>query len=155
MAELDRKALDDRTAIDRLTGAIARAAGSMTFMVLHAVWFTAWIVLNSTRFAFDRFPYSLLNLVVALEAVFLTSVVLLTQNHMTRLAERRAHLDLQINLLAEQELTAMLHMLHGLCTQAGVRVAIQDARVQQLLTDTDISRIAVALDEKLDAPSGS
>ena len=71
---------------------------------------------------------------------------------MTRVAERRAHLDLQVNLLAEQELTAMLHMLDGLCAQAGVRVAIQDERVQQLLSETDISRIAVALDKGLDPP---
>src|SRR4029077_1517302 len=109
----------------------------------HAVWFAAWIVWNTMRPAFDPFPYSLLNLVVALEAVFLTSVVLMKQNYMTRLADRRAHLDLQVNLLAEQELTAMLHMLHGLCTNAGVHVAIRDERVQQLLAETDIRKIAV------------
>jgi uncharacterized membrane protein len=154
MAELERKALDDRGRLDQLTHAIARIAGSTPFIVLHAVWFSAWIVLNTTRYAFDPFPYSLLNLVVALEAVFLTSVVLMTQNHMTRLGARRAHLDLQINLLAEQELTAMLHMLHGLCTKAGVRVSVHDERVQQLLTDTDIGKIVVALDHELDAPVG-
>lgn len=152
MVELERKALDDRTPIDRLTAAVARVAGSTPFIVLHAILFVAWIVLNNTRFAFDPFPYSLLNLGVALEAVFLTSVVLMTQNHMTRLADRRAHLDLQVNLLAEQELTAMLHMLQGLCTQAGVHVAIRDEHVQQLLTETDIRQIAVALDRGLDAP---
>ena len=152
MVELDRKALDDRPPIDRLTDAIAHTAGSMPFIVLHAIWFAAWIVLNTARVGFDPFPYSLLNLVVALEAVFLTSVVLMTQNHMSRLAERRAHLDLQVNLLSEQELTAMLHMLHGLCTHAGVHVAIRDERVQQLLTETDIRQIAVALDRGMDAP---
>jgi uncharacterized membrane protein len=152
MAELDQKALDDRTPLDRLTDTVARVAGSMPFIALHAAWFAVWILWNDARFAFDPYPYNLLNLVVALEAVFLTSVVLMTQNHMSRLAERRAHLDLQINLLAEQELTAMLHMLHGLCTHAGVHVAIRDERVQQLLTETDIRRIAVALDRGLDTP---
>jgi uncharacterized membrane protein len=152
MVELERKALDDRTPIDRLTDAVTRVAGSTPFIVLHAIWFTAWIVLNGTPSAFDPYPYSLLNLVVALEAVFLTSVVLMTQNHMSRLADRRAHLDLQVNLLAEQELTAMLHMLHGLCTHAGVHVAIRDERVEQLLTETDIRQIAVALDQGLDTP---
>ena len=152
MVELAREARDGRTAIDRLTDTVTRIAGSTTFIAIHAIWFAAWIALNTTRSAFDPFPYSLLNLVVALEAVFLTSVVLMTQNHMTRLADRRAHLDLQVNLLAEQELTAMLHMLHGLCTHAGVHVAIHDERVQQLLTETDIHKIAVALDRGLDAP---
>jgi uncharacterized membrane protein len=148
IAELERKASDDRTCIDRLTEAVARISGSTTFIAIHAIWFVTWIGLNSTHLAFDPRPYSLLNLIVALEAVFLTSVVLMTQNHMTRLADRRAHLDLQVNLLAEQELTAMLHMLQGLCTKAGVEVAIRDERVQQLLTETDIGKIAKALDDQ-------
>ena len=83
----------------------------------------------------------------------LTSIVLLTQNHMTQLADRRASLDLQINLLSEQELTAMLHMLHGLCGRLGVRISIHDERVQQLLAETDVHKIAVALDLGLDAPT--
>jgi uncharacterized membrane protein len=152
MVELAQQARDERTDTDRVTDSVARIAGSTTFITVHAVWFLAWIVLNTTRFAFDPYPYNLLNLVVALEAVFLTSVVLLTQNHMTRLADRRAHLDLQVNLLSEQELTAMLHMLHGLCARLGVNIDIRDERVQQLLAETDIHKIAVALDLGLDAP---
>jgi uncharacterized membrane protein len=137
----------------RITDAIAHRAGSLTFIVIHAVWFAGWIAFNLTRFAFDPYPFSFLNLVVVLEAVMLTSIVLLTQNHMTQLADRRAALDLQINLLSEQELTAMLHMLNGLCTRLGVRISIHDERVQQLLAETDIHKIAVALDLGLDAPT--
>jgi len=155
MVELAQKAKDDRSGVDRMTDAVARIAGSTPFLVVHAVWFGGWVLVNATRFAFDPFPYSLLSLVVVLEAVFLTSVVLMTQNHMTRLADRRAHLDLQVNLLAEQALTAMLHMLHGLCTKAGVRVAIRDERVEQLLAETNIQEIAVALDRGLDAASAA
>jgi uncharacterized membrane protein len=151
MVELAQQARDDRTAIDRLTDSVARIAGSTAFIAAHAVWFTGWIVVNSTRIAFDPYPYGLLNVVVALEAVFLTSVVLLTQNNQTKLADRRAGLDLQVNLLAEQELTAMLRMLHKLCVQAGVDVAIRDERVQQLLVETDVRQIAIALDQGLDA----
>jgi uncharacterized membrane protein len=151
MAELERNALDKRTLVDRVMAAVTRATGSTTFIAVHALWFTAWIALNTTRYAFDAYPFSLLNLIVALEAVFLTSVVLMTQNQMARLTDRRAQLDLQVNLLAEQELTAMLHILHGLCTQAGVKVTIHDERVQQLLTDTDIQKIAGALDRREEA----
>ena len=67
---------------------------------------------------------------------------------MAKLADRRAHLDLQVNMLAEQELTATLHMLHGLCVHAGVSVSIRDERVQQLLKETDIHNIAVVLDRQ-------
>jgi uncharacterized membrane protein len=151
IANLEQDALDKRTPLDRVTAAVARMAGSTMFIAAHAFWFTAWIVLNTTRYAFDAYPFSLLNLIVALEAVFLTSVVLLTQNQMARLTDRRAHLHMQVNMLAEQELTAMLHMLHGLCAHSGVKVRIRDERIQQLLGETDIHKIAVALDLKLDA----
>jgi len=90
------------------------------FIAAHAIWFGGWIVFNSTRFAFDPFPYGLLNVIVALEAVFLTSVVLLTQNNQMRLTDRRAGLDLQVNVLAEKELTAMLRMLPR-CVRRGRR----------------------------------
>jgi uncharacterized membrane protein len=149
IASLEREAFDQRTPVDRVSAAITRVAGSATFIAVHALWFAAWIVLNTTRrYTFDGYPFNLLNLVVALEAVFLTSVVLMTQNRMAKVADRRAHLDLQLNMLAEQELTATLHMLHGLCTHAGVRVSIRDERVQQLLKETDIHKIAVALDRE-------
>jgi uncharacterized membrane protein len=151
IADLERDTRDKRTLADRVTAAVTRVAGSTAFIAVHACWFTAWIALNTTRYAFDAYPFALLNLIVALEAVFLTSVVLMTQNQMAGLTDRRAHLDLQVNLLAEQELTAMLHMLHGLCAHAGVKVTIRDERVQHLLTETDIQQIAVALDRKLDA----
>ena len=134
-----------------MTAAVTRVSGSTTFIAVHAVWFTIWIALNTRDTPSTRIPFSLLNLIVALEAVFLTSVVLMTQNQMAGLTDRRAQLDLQVNLLAEQELTAMLHMLHGLCTHAGVKVTIRDERVQQLLTETDIHKIAGALDRKLEA----
>jgi uncharacterized membrane protein len=149
IGELERHGREERTAVNRITATVTRVAGSTTFIAVHALWFGSWIALNLTRYAFDPYPFALLNLIVALEAVFLTSVVLMTQTHMSRLADRRAHLDLQVNLLAEQELTAMLHMLHGLCTRAGVKVTIRDERVQQLLTETDIQKIAVALDREL------
>jgi uncharacterized membrane protein len=151
IAELERSVLEDRTPVDRLTAAVTRVAGSTTFIAVHALWFALWIALNFTRYAFDPYPFALLNLIVALEAVFLTSVVLMTQTQMSKLADRRAHLDLQVNMLAEQELTAMLHMLNGLCANAGVKVRIHDERVQQLLTETDIQKIAVALDRELAA----
>jgi uncharacterized membrane protein len=148
IGKLEREMLNQQTAVDRMTAAITRVTGSAPFIAAHAVWFVLWIVLNGTSYRFDPYPFQLLNLVVALEAIFLTSVVLMTQNRMAQVADRRAHLDLQVNMLAEQELTAMLHMLHGLCTHAGVEVSIRDERVQQLLEETDIHKIAVALDRE-------
>jgi uncharacterized membrane protein len=150
IAALEREALHDRSAIDRMTDAVTSAAGTAAFLVAHATCFGLWIGLNlSGRATFDPFPFNFLMLVVSLEAIFLTSIVLMTQNRMTRQADKRAHLDLQVNLLAEQELTAMLQMLHALCQRVGVEVTVRGARVEQLLKDTDIHQLATALDREL------
>jgi uncharacterized membrane protein len=76
---------------------------------------------------FDPFPFGFLMLLVSLEAIFLTAIVLMTQNRMRRQADKRAHLDLQVNLLAEQELTAMLQMLNALCERMGVAAPARDS----------------------------
>ena len=148
IADLERQAVDHRSRMERLTDAVTEAAGSPTFIGVHAMWFGLWIVLNR-RGTFDAYPFSLLNLLVSLEAIFLTSVVLMTQNRMTKQADKRAHLDLQVNLLAEQELTAILQMLHALCQKAGAGVKVSDARVEQLLKETDVTQRAVTLEKEL------
>lgn len=149
IASLERQALHDRTALDRVTDTITSTAGSPIFVIAHAAWFTVWIGLNVTGHQFDPFPFNLLTLIVSLEAIFLTGFVLMTQNRMTRQADRRAHLDLQVNMLAEQELTTMLQMLTALCERAGVPGAARDARVAQMAKETDIHTIADAIDREL------
>jgi uncharacterized membrane protein len=150
IAALEREALHDRSRLDRFTDAVTSVAGSPLFIVAHAAWFAAWVALNVMRVpAFDPYPFGLLVLIVSLEAIFLSTAVLMTQNRMQRQADKRAHLDLQVNLLAEQELTTMLKMLTGICQRLDVQVAARDGRVEQLLADTDIHKIAVALDREL------
>ena len=150
IAALERAALHERSMLDRVTDAVTSAAGSASFLVLHAVWFGGWITFNLVHERpFDPFPFGFLILLVSLEAIFLTGIVLMTQNRMTRQADKRAHLDLQVNLLAEQELTAILQMLNALCERMGVAVPARDARVEQLVKETDIHQLASALDREL------
>ncbi len=132
-----------------LTDRITAFAGSTAFICGHAVVFALWVGWNHGARAFDPFPYSLLNVMVSLEAIFLSGFVLMTQNRMTQQADRRAHLDLQVNLLAEQELTAILQMLYALCKKAGTCARVNDARVQTLLEETDIVQLAITLDQEL------
>src|SRR5579871_4011345 len=138
IAELERQAIHQRTGIERITDRVTSFAGHPGFIVGHAVWFATWIWVNRGSNAIDPYPYSLLNVIVSLEAIFLTSFVLMTQNRMNRHADRRAHLDLQVNLLAEQELTAILQMVYALCAKAGTCARINDSRVKTLLEETDI-----------------
>jgi uncharacterized membrane protein len=150
IAALEREALHERSRLDRFTDAVTAAAGSPVFIGAHAAWFGGWITLNMVReHPFDPYPFGLLMLTVSLEAIFLSAAVLMTQNRMQRQADRRAHLDLQVNLLAEQELTTMLKMLAGMCRRLDVKVDADDTSVDQQLQDTDIHTISAAIDRQL------
>jgi uncharacterized membrane protein len=150
IAALEREALHDRSRLDRVTDTVTAIAGSPAFIVVHGIWFVVWITVNLLRRPpFDPYPFSLLTLAVSLEAIVLTGFVLMTQNRMTRQADKRAHLDLQVNLLAEQELTAMLQMLYALCRRSGVAVTLRDGKIKELLKDTDIHQIAIAVDREV------
>src|SRR5690349_1612705 len=106
---LERESRGSRSRLERVADFITSIASSPAFLVGHLIWFGLWIGANSTRNApFDPYPFRLLTLAVSLEAIVLTAFVLMAQSRMTQLADRRAHLDLQINVLAEQELTAIL-----------------------------------------------
>ena len=150
VVELERQAIHQRSMMDRIADAITAFAGSREFIVGHVAWFVSWVLFNRSPSAFDPFPFSLLNVLVSLEAVFLTTFVLMTQNRMTKQADRRAHLDLQVNLLAEEELTAILQMLYALCQKAGTCARVADKRVEQLLKKTDIVKMAMTIDKELD-----
>jgi uncharacterized membrane protein len=155
IAQLEHNAIEDRSPADRLSDGITRVAGSAGFVIAHAIAFAAWILVNVGLLPgirpFDPFPFSLLTLVVSLEAIFLAIFVLMSQNRAARLADRRAHLDLQVDLLAERELTAMLHMLRALCAKEHVVLDGVGTDVNDLLEETDVSQLASDLDEKLPA----
>jgi len=92
-------------------------SGRMVFIYIHAVWFGAWIAWNQGAFGlkpFDPFPYGLLTMIVSLEAIFLSTFVLISQNRLSEEADRRADLDLQIGLLTEHEVTRALQMLDAI-----------------------------------------
>lgn len=152
IAELEQRALHQRSAADRLSDSITRATGSGPFVVFHIIGFALWILLNVRILPvepFDPFPFSFLTLVVSLEAIFLSVFVLMSQNRMTRQAEKRAHLDLQVDMLAEQELTAILRMVQGLCQKQGVEVVFRDDRLEELVKETDVHTVAAALEDRL------
>ena len=117
------KAARQRAPDQRLADAITSFSGRMTFVYIHIVWFSAWILLNSGLFnfePFDPFPYGLLTMIVSLEAIFLSTFVLISQNRMAELSEQRADLDLHIDLLTEYELTRVLQMLDAIQDKLGI-----------------------------------
>lgn len=122
MRQLEDAQLAKRTRADRVAGAIARFCGSMTFVVIHVLAFAGWILFNSLPGIahFDPYPFTFLTLVVSLEAIFLSTFILMSQNYDMRVGERRNQLDLQINLLSEQENTKMLQLLERIAAKVGV-----------------------------------
>ena len=142
-----------RTRTERQTDAVVRFTGSPKFLLPHVILVAGWIVANLNLIpgvkAFDPFPFGILELFVSSESVFLTIFVLISQNRMSRQAERRAHLDLQVGMLAEQELTTMLQMLQELCQHTGVDVKSAAQQVQGFSETTDVHKLASELDQKL------
>ena len=122
MRQLEDAAHARRSAADRAASAIARFCGSITFVWIHVVLFTAWIGYNAFPGLdhFDPYPFTFLTLCVSLEAIFLSTFILISQNYDMRVAERRNQLDLQINLLAEQENTKTLQILERIARKVGV-----------------------------------
>jgi uncharacterized membrane protein len=144
--DLERERRDRRSILERLTDGVSRLASSAAFVAAHVLWFSIWIGMNSLGHAtFDRYPFSLLTLVVSLEAIVLTGFVLMAQSHLTRQADKRAHLDLQINLLAEQELTAILKLQCILAERAGIDLTGVDPRLDELRTHTDVHQLAATI----------
>jgi uncharacterized membrane protein len=149
VSEIEERERKQRSLGEKIAELIAAFCGSMVFVYVHVVWFGAWIVINSMipNLAFDPFPYTFLTLVVSLEAIFLSTFILISQNHETRLTERRNHLDLQINMLAEQESTKTLDLLRKMATQMGVPCDDVDELTKPVEPAELIEKISSAADE--------
>ena len=114
LIRLRLNAAHERGLQDRIADVITSFSGRMSSVYVHIIWFGAWILLNTGSFGvppFDPFPYGFLTMVVSLEAIFLATFVLISQNRLSRKAEHRADLDMHIGLLTEHELTRVLQKL--------------------------------------------
>jgi uncharacterized membrane protein len=153
IAKLEHDAHGRRTATERVSDAITKLAGSMGFLLAQVVLIAGWGLLNLHLIpglkAFDPFPFGVLALLVSSEGVFLTTFVLISQNRMARQSERRSHLDLQVGMLSEQELTTILQMLQKLCQHVGVNVDSSKQEVQAFSETTDVHKLASELEDKL------
>jgi uncharacterized membrane protein len=142
---LEQEAQNDLSALDQAADWVTGMASGPSFVVVHVLWFGIWIALNASGAAAFDPAYNLLMLIVSIEAIMLTGFVLRAQGRMTLQAEKRAHLDLQVNMLAEQELTAILRVLCALGERLGIDVASCDPRVEHFRAQTDVRNIATTL----------
>ena len=151
IAGLEKRAMLNHTMAERIAEALTRWAGSVVFIAIHIVWFAFWVVANIGWIPglapWDPFPFGFLTMVVSLEAIFLSLLVLMAQNRLTRDADKRAQLDLQINMLAEQESTTTLRMLEKICQHLGIDFEAEEEKY--LANETDVNALAKTLEEKL------
>jgi uncharacterized membrane protein len=90
---------------DRAADKVTSFAGSLNFVYIHSVWFGIWILLNiglaGVGLEFDKFPFGLLTMIVSLEAIFLSTFVMVSQNRQAQRSDVRSQLDFETNLRAE------------------------------------------------------
>lgn len=150
-ALLVRKRLENqhKSFQDRIADRITRFTGSMVCVYMHLVIFGAWIAINTGLIpGVPRFDPSLVVLAMAasVEAIFLSTFVLITQNRMTERAAKRANLDLQISLLAEHEITRVIMLVRAMASKMGIEES-NDPELAELVKDVQPERVLDKIEE--------
>jgi uncharacterized membrane protein len=152
IVRLEEQALENRPLGARVAERITAIASNPWFVLVHVTFYAAWIVINvgAVRVIkpFDPFPFNFLTLMVSMEAIFLTMLVLMAQRRLMRQNQHRAHLDLQLSMLAEQESTATLKMVRRICEHLGLEEESDDA-ARHLEESTDVRAISKKIEKEL------
>jgi uncharacterized membrane protein len=155
IAKMEHDALSRRTLTERVSDVIMKLVGNIWFLLAQLMLICGWGLVNLHILpgvkAFDPFPFGIPALIVSIESVFLTIFVLISQSRMAHQSERRSHLDLQVGMLSEQELTTILQMMQKLCQHLGMNVDASKQEVQSFSKTTDVHKLASELEEKLPA----
>src|SRR3954453_13311994 len=124
LMERQRRQEKERTFQDKIADAITKFTGSLMFVYLHLLIFGSWIAINTGWLPLPKFDPSFVILAMAasVEAIFLSTFVLITQNRMTALADARANLNLQLSLLAEYEATKILKVVTQIAEHDGLEL---------------------------------
>jgi uncharacterized membrane protein len=151
IAKHEQEFLAQRTHAERLSDEIAGFIGSLTFVAVHLCIFAVWIVVNLVPGVshFDPKPFGLLQTCVAMEAILAASFILMRQARLGRRSDERDHLMLQVLLLTEKEITAVLSMDRKIAQQMGLEKIANTAEVRELSQDTSIDDVAQTIKESL------
>ena len=148
----------EKTFQDHLADWITRWSGSMWFVYMHVAWFGLWIAANVGAFGiepFDPFPFGLLTTIVSLEAIFLSTFVLVSQNRQAAIGDRKSELDLQIDLLAEYEATRVLKLITAIakhldlpeCESEELKELMEDVKPDEVLKEIEAHANGEARDD--------
>jgi uncharacterized membrane protein len=153
IAKHEEEFLAGRTRSERVGDLLGSFVGSLGFIAFHIAVFSTWILINTLHFGnlphFDPVPFPLLDTVVAIEAIFLASFIVMRQGRLSRRSDEREHLILQVLILAEKEITAVLNLQREVAVKAGLPAICGDADIAQLSQDTSIDEVAQTIRESL------
>lgn len=152
IAKHEEEFLARRTLSERVGDVLGAFIGSLRFIAIHAVAFSLWVLANTLGIGsiphFDPAPFPLLDTTVALEAIFLASFIVMRQSRLSRRSDEREHLILQVLILAEKEVTAVLNLQQKLAVKAGLPPSNQEVD-QQLSQQTSIDEVAKTISESI------
>ena len=155
IAKHEQEFLAQRTSSEKLGDRMASFIGSLTHVAVHIILFSAWIVWNTFSIYalphFDPPPFPILDVLFAFEAILVASFILMRQSRMSRRAEERDQLMLQILLLTEREITAVLSVDRQMAQSMGLHKVASDREVTQLSQQTSIDEVAQIIKESLTA----
>ncbi|MFA5954105.1 MAG: DUF1003 domain-containing protein [Patescibacteria group bacterium] len=147
LRSIKAKADSKRTVSEKTADWMTAHFGSITFLLLNFFLFIVWLVINSERTKglpnFDPFPFNLLTTIVSLEAIILAIFVLISQNRSMKVDDLREEVHLQINLIAEKEVTKVMKMMVLLLKKHDIDVS-EDPELKKLLkpiSEEEIERI--------------
>jgi uncharacterized membrane protein len=153
IAKHEQEFLAQRTQSEKLGDRMASFIGSLTYVSVHIMIFAAWIAWNTLPIPalphFDPPPFPFLNVLFAFEAILVASFILMRQSRMSRRAEERDHLMLQVLMLTEREITANLGMQREMANSMGLHKIASDQEVTQLSQQTSIDEVAQIIKETL------
>jgi uncharacterized membrane protein len=156
LRSFEAKALANRRFSDKVADALTRGFGGMIFLIINVYWFAIWIVLNINLIPgiepFDPFPFGLLTMIVSLEAIVLSIIVLISQNRAAHIDTLRSELQLQVNLIAEEEITKSLEILADIRKKVGIKK--DDPELERMLERINTSYIERSLQKQIDTNTG-
>lgn len=147
----EAQALKQRSFFTRISDDLNNAFGSTTFLIINVLWFTIWIIINLGLvpgvLPFDPFPFGLMTMALSIEAIVLSIFILVSQNRTSYVDTLREELHLQVNLIAEEEITKVLNVLAEM--RKKMDISEPDPELEEMLKRTNTGYIERSLIEQI------
>ena len=153
IAKHEQEFRDRRTTAERIGDSVAGWMGSLPFVALHTFIFIAWIAINTVGVPavprFDPPPFQLLGVIFGFEAILLASFVLMRQSRIGRRSDERDHLELQVALITEKEITAVLSICQAIAQKLDLEHLAKAPEIQEMTQEVQIDEVAETIRENL------